>query len=323
MLSRLSWVCSVVLVVAGGCAPARVPILPPIDSGAMDASSIESGVADGGQCARQQDCDDGIACTEETCVFGGVCERTTNDALCPMGQRCFAGRGCASGNSCTRNEDCDDRVACTRDVCGVGGVCQNVRDDSRCINGERCSLTLGCVVPGRCGVAADCDDGLFCNGTERCTSGMCASGTAPNCADMDMCTGDVCNETLRACEHVMLNPCGATVMPGGYTLAPVAEYMGCRYGTLGPVSSVSLAVSGSTVTVTGFPVALTGPSENGSFSAEGTWNNGGCAWGLRLQGVFTTPTQFRGSWGVSFSGLCTDATSGCVGRGAALTGTRQ
>lgn len=216
------------------CGPGRPMLLPPNDSTAsVDATSDSGG---GEQCTRQQDCDDGIACTDETCVFGGVCERTANDRLCPMGQRCFIGRGCAAGNSCMRNEDCNDSVPCTRDVCSAGGVCQNIRDDSRCTPGQRCSYTLDCVEPGRCGTDPDCDDGRFCNGPERCTMGMCAAGTAPNCSDGDMCTGDVCNEAMRMCEHVPLNPCGGAVQAGTYDIA------------MAPTTRAPLARSGPSAT---------------------------------------------------------------------------
>jgi hypothetical protein len=306
----------------GACAPARPPILPSPDATAMDASATDgpSAPADGGRCTRQEDCDDGIPCTEETCIVGGVCERTANDRMCPMGQRCFFGRGCASGSSCATNEECDDRVPCTRDVCGAGGVCQNIRDDSRCTVGERCSFTLGCVAPGRCGTDPDCDDGRFCNGPERCTGGMCAAGTAPNCADMDPCTGDVCNETTRACDHVMLNPCGGTVTPGTYDLAPAPGYT-CGTGSFGPQSSIIVETSGTRVTVRGFPVDLTGTQEMGMFMASGRWARGLCSWVFTLQGAATMANRLRMTLNVSFD-FC-DVSTGCVPQPYAFDGTRR
>ncbi|MFO0563051.1 MAG: hypothetical protein U0269_33830 [Polyangiales bacterium] len=301
------------------CGPGRPMLLPPNDSSAgVDAAS--DGGGGGGQCTRQQDCDDGIACTDETCVFGGVCERTANDRLCPMGQRCFIGRGCAAGNSCMRNEDCNDNVPCTRDVCGAGGVCQNIRDDSRCTPGQRCSYTLDCVEPGRCGTDPDCDDGRFCNGPERCTMGMCAAGTAPDCSDGDMCTGDVCNEAMRMCEHVPLNPCGGAVQAGTYDISPSFSYT-CGAGSLAPVSSVTLEVTGSTVVVRGFPVELRGTHSSGMFNATGTWSQGGCGWQFSLLGAFTMPNQFRGSLNLDFQSC--SISLNCIGASPAITGTRR
>ncbi len=297
-------------------------VLAPTDSAVMD-SGQDSSVpppADGGRCTRQEDCNDNIACTEETCIVGGVCERTANDRMCPMGQRCFFGRGCASGSSCMRNEDCDDRVACTRDVCGAGGVCQNIRDDSRCSAGDRCSFTLDCVAPGRCGTDPDCDDGRFCNGPERCTGGMCAPGTAPNCADMDMCTADVCNEMTRMCDHVMLNPCGGSVTPGTYDLSEPFQYT-CGAGNVGPVSSITLEVTGGTAVVRGFPVELRGTAGAGTFNTTGMWFQGGCSWIFTLIGAFTMPNRFTGSLSLDF-GTC-PVSLRCIGASPSITGTRR
>lgn len=302
------------------CGPGRTTLLPPTDSGAQDATSDGASSADGGTCARQADCDDGIACTEETCVFGGVCERTANDRLCPMGQRCFLGRGCAAGSSCTSNAECNDNVECTRDVCGAGGVCQNIRDDSRCTAGQRCSYTLNCVEPGRCGTDPDCDDGRFCNGVERCASGTCGAGSAPDCSDGDMCTGDVCNESMRTCEHVMLNPCGGSVQPGTYGITPSFSYT-CGAGTFAPVSQVTIDVTGTTLTVRGLPVDLRGNQSSGMFAAIGTWNQGGCDWEFSLNGAFTMPTQFRGTLSLNFNNC--PVTRNCIGASINVDGVRR
>ncbi|MBL8678705.1 MAG: hypothetical protein JNK05_06050 [Myxococcales bacterium] len=316
---RVRFVCFALALAA--CGPDRTMILVPTDSGVMDvAQDSPAPPADGGRCTRQEDCNDNIACTEETCVVGGVCERIANDRMCPMGQRCFLGRGCASGSSCTRNEDCDDRVACTRDVCGAGGVCQNIRDDSRCPAGDRCSYTLNCVAPGRCGTDPDCDDGRFCNGPERCTGGMCGAGTAPNCADSDMCTADLCNEAMRMCEHVTRNPCGGVVSPGTYTLAPAPSYT-CGAGSLN-VSQVMLESSASGVVVRGFPVELRGsPPTDGQFTARGETSIGGCQWVFALSGTFLMASEFRGTWTVMFN-FC-DASRMCFSQFREVTGTRM
>src|SRR5262245_31866457 len=38
----------------------------------------------------------------------------------------------------------------------------------------------------------DCDDNDPCNGLESCTLGECATGTAPDCDDHNVCTDDFC-----------------------------------------------------------------------------------------------------------------------------------
>ena len=47
----------------------------------------------------------------------------------------------------------------------------------------------------------DCDDGVDCNGIETCTAGLCALGTALDCADEIGCTVDLCDLTVGDCVH--------------------------------------------------------------------------------------------------------------------------
>lgn len=74
--------------------------------------------------------------------------------------------------------------------------CAEVRAEAG--GGGRVTIALGAVEgPG-------CDDGLSCTGEESCDeSGTCRSipGTAPDCADEDPCTIDVC-EDPTGCRHL-------------------------------------------------------------------------------------------------------------------------
>ncbi len=56
---------------------------------------------------------------------------------------------------------------------------------------------------GGCTSDAQCSDGLFCNGAETCNlgTGVCESGTAPNCNDGVSCTNDSCNESTDSCDN--------------------------------------------------------------------------------------------------------------------------
>lgn len=56
------------------------------------------------------DCDDGVACTDDTCdSTTGACTNTDN---CPTGQACNADTGACEDNPCTTNADCDDGNFC-------------------------------------------------------------------------------------------------------------------------------------------------------------------------------------------------------------------
>ncbi len=289
---------------------------PPQDAVSQDRAMTLEG---GGMCRTQADCDDMQACTEDLCVVGGVCEHTPNDRMCMAGQRCFVGRGCASGTACMTNSDCDDRIACTQDLCAAGNTCSNIRNDTRCDMNQICSTTLDCIDRGRCGIESDCDDRIFCNGTERCMSGMCTPGTAPDCSDADPCTGDICSETTRMCTHPPVTPCGGTVTPGTYRMAPAPAYS-CAAGMFGPVSMITLSLAGG-ISITGFPVTLTGAAPAmGMFSARGLWSISSCACDITLNGSFTMARAFTGSWSVSCGGFC-PSSLGCRPQFADVTGT--
>lgn len=289
---------------------------PTADAGGDVSTPADAPV--GGQCNTQAECDDRFSCTDDTCVVGHVCQHDPVTSRCASGERCVVGRGCVSATTCRAASDCDDAVPCTNDLCNGEGRCEHLRNDARCAGATVCT-SLGCVERGACGVDGDCDDGLFCNGPERCVSGRCNPGAAPDCRDGDPCTGDVCDERAGACAHPRVDPCGGTVTPGTYALDAPPRYM-CNAGSLGPVNTVTLAVTGAGVTVTGFPVTLTGSAPAmGMFSVSGVGSMGGCTWNYRLSGSFTAANRFSGSWNVSFDAC--DASNLCLTANGLVTGT--
>lgn len=61
----------------------------------------------------EDDCDDDVGCTEDSCV-NGVCKHVPTNARCNSGQSCslLAG-GCVDGDACGDDDDCDDSESCT------------------------------------------------------------------------------------------------------------------------------------------------------------------------------------------------------------------
>ncbi len=223
-------------------------------------------------CLINANCDDGVACTDGTCV-GGFCQYTANDANCVQdglfcngpeicdltldcissGDPCLAGEFCFESADvcleCLVNPDCDDGVACTDDTC-ISGSCVNTPNDSLCVsdgifcNGvEFCDLTLDCQSPGdpcpvgqlcdelnntcgECVIDADCndgvactvdtcvangclftpvntncvDDGLFCTGTEICDPSLDCISTGDPCP-----VGQFCNDTTDVCDQCVVD----------------------------------------------------------------------------------------------------------------------
>jgi Dictyostelium (slime mold) repeat len=138
-------------------------------------------------------CDDGNACTSDTCGVDGACvhEAVSCDDgdpcsidLCQEETGCFAvaapdGTWCDDGNTCTGadsclagscrgdaiggccevNADCDDLDPCTVDSCGEGGCTNEPRD---CSVADKCQAGF-CGADGECAsVPVSCDDGNVC-----------------------------------------------------------------------------------------------------------------------------------------------------------------
>ena len=177
-------------------------------------------------------CDDGVACTVDTCGAAG-CTHTPSDVSCTAaaGGRCDAATGCqyatctsatcssdgctaasCSGDTCLRTSSCaagtmccagacvaagcDDGNPCTADSCGGSG-CANAADTSAaCSDGNVCTTGDSCSAAGSCvgGNPVSCDDGNPCTDDTCAAGGGCAF--VPNnaaCDDGSACTSaDAC-----------------------------------------------------------------------------------------------------------------------------------
>jgi hypothetical protein len=134
-----------------------------------------------GPCLANSDCYDGVGCTVEACLPGGVCVNTPDDGLCADGSFCNGAEVCDAALGCQAGAppDCNDDVDCTLDACSdAAAACLHTPDQ------------------------AACDDGYFCNGAEVCDATFgCLAGAAPDCDDGVACTADMCDENASACLH--------------------------------------------------------------------------------------------------------------------------
>ena len=149
--------------------------VPPRDAGDRDAGPMSDA---GFSCTGG--CDDGIACTTDTCVAADTCERTPNDALCEDDERCNPGSGCVP-RMCETDADCNDSRPCNGDeTCNPGG--------------DGADPATGCVA----GSPPACDDGFVCT-TDTCDDDAGGCVSAPNdaaCDDGVDCSVDSCNPAL-------------------------------------------------------------------------------------------------------------------------------
>ena len=145
------------------------------------------------------------------------------------GNGCTVSDKCQSG-TCTAGAapNCDDGKACTTDTCNSTGAsaysCSSSINTGSCLIGGAC-YTNGTTNPGnqcqQCTAAStqvawsNKGNGTSCNAdsngctvNDKCQSGTCAAGAAPNCADAYSCTTDSCASTGAAsytCNHPIQN----------------------------------------------------------------------------------------------------------------------
>jgi subtilisin family serine protease len=129
----------------------------------------------GGTCqaGTAVDCDDGVACTDDSCNEAiDACDNVANDANCDNGLWCDGAETCHPTLDCQSGTapDCYDGVGCTDDSCNEGtDSCDNIAND------------------------ANCDNGLFCDGAETCHATLdCQAGSDP-------CPGEDCDEVNDVC----------------------------------------------------------------------------------------------------------------------------
>ena len=141
-------------------------------------------------------CDDGDACTTDTCVKDtGAC---THTAL-----------------------SCDDGISCTRDSCSHATGCLHAPDASLCPTQPHCNAAKICSPVSGCGI--DCSDGSICT-TDRCDETLDHCVSTP--ADIPLQAADVggSGDFTLQCGQTLLVPdfgftCGLTT-DGQLYLAP-------------------------------------------------------------------------------------------------------
>ncbi len=182
------------------------------------------------------DCEDGVACTDDSCdeVFN-ICRNTPDNVACDNGLFCDGVEFCHFSLGCLASTpvNCNDGVGCTVDACDEATAsCDHVPSDAACDDGlfcdgvETCNALLGCQAgdPVNCGDGvgctidscdeltascvslpsdAVCDNGLFCDGTEFCDVVLdCQAGTPVDCDDAVACTVDSCDNATGACDNL-------------------------------------------------------------------------------------------------------------------------
>ncbi len=149
-------------------------------------------------CSSNAGCDDGDACTTDTCNPDGSCSHAA--ISCDDGDAC-TGDACNPASGCTHTAvSCDDHDACTADACNPDGSCSHTAiscDDGDACTGDTCNPASGCAH-----ATISCDDG---NG---CTLDTCDSRTG--CSNVNQCPD---------CSHAL--PTAPKIWPPNHRLVPV------------------------------------------------------------------------------------------------------
>ena len=194
-------------------------------------------VCGGGECkpGPTLTCDDGQACTSDSCDKAKGCLHTAKAGPCDDGNPCTSGDGC-DGGDCKGGSPtlCDDAKPCTLDacdakagctaspstlpcsdgnVCTVGDVCGGAgcapglplacSDGNPCTD-DSCAPTQGCVFLDN---SAACNDGNACTKQDVCIKGVCQAATAGACDDANPCTSDSCDPAAGCDNQPNKLPC--------------------------------------------------------------------------------------------------------------------
>ena len=184
-------------------------------------------------------CDDGNACTADTCNGSGGCSHSHGE----NGQQCDADLSACTQDLCLNGKCtagpvvvCDDGNVCTDDSCHKALGCQHVNNAAACSDGNPCTVDkcvagactaspVVCDSQGQCwqgecslqtgmckytykSYGVPCDDGNPCTVGDSCGAGKCHPGAM--CDDKDPCTTDSCDK-LFECTHkpAAAGPCNA------------------------------------------------------------------------------------------------------------------
>ena len=236
------WMCGVALTLVFGCgedvaSPGGGETGVDVGEDVIEDAEVEEDTAP--ECPAF--CDDGLGCTDDSCV-DGVCVFQPSEGSCVIEGACFEhlelhptdiclvcdadvstdgwspvfqNLVCDDGDPCTLSDQCDngacvgtpkpcdDGNPCTDDACeGFSeATCLHEDNTAFCDDGDDCTVVDVCA-DGTCvGGESPCVDDDECT-TEFCDAGECTFA-AVNCEDGNACTQDSCN-SIEGCVHEVM-----------------------------------------------------------------------------------------------------------------------
>ncbi|MBM4342935.1 MAG: hypothetical protein FJ100_06120 [Deltaproteobacteria bacterium] len=221
-------------------------------------------------------CDDGLACTKDTCDPKAGCLHANLEGACDDGNPCTEGDKCAGGQctpgapakdcNCKSNADCaakEDGNLCngtlycdfsaSQPTCQINPATVVVCNDSA--DGE-CAKNTCDPKSGSCAMVAVADgkpcnaDSSACTAGDTCKAGKCAAGPTLVCNDQNVCTDDACDPAIgcvglanQATCDADSNPCTVQDSCSGKVCGP-GPAMACDDGNPCTVDACDPKISG-------------------------------------------------------------------------------
>lgn len=176
-------------------------------------------------------CDDGDACTTDSCdEMGRTCRHVPIAGWCHISGTCRTDGTVNPSNEC---QVCDPARSQTAwSPVAAGTSCD---DSNACTHDDRCDGAGQCADSTPNGAGDPCNDGSVCTREDACDGAGSCSGVAIGCNDGLPCTDDVCSEAAGGCTFPIISGC----LIGGACVAA---------GATGPSSCVACVPTTSTTT---------------------------------------------------------------------------
>ncbi len=159
---------------------------------------------------KPKGCDDGDACTIDSCDSKTGCQHKVSTAECDDGNACTSGDTCATG--VCKGKPIDVKAAC---------------DDGNACTIDSCTKDAGCVHEKP---AVPCDDGDYCTAGDACLNGACVAGSKATCDDGNPCTIDACDKVKEQCTHTKLANKTACDDGNACTVSEACDNGSCKGG---------------------------------------------------------------------------------------------
>ena len=146
----------------------------------------------------QNACDDGNACTIDTCLETGCQNTPDTGSTCDDKNACTTNEVCSTNGWCmiTNITNCDDNNPCTSDACDFVSGCSHEFNQSPCQDNNKCTQDDQCAQGSCSGMIVSCTDNNPCT-TDACDSNVGCVFTPTICDDQDPWTYDTC--TIKGC----------------------------------------------------------------------------------------------------------------------------